>query len=65
MQGDHLSPKQVLAIGDARGDANDLVSFVVDDSVCGPVPIAVSALLDFEPSRIAMSGQDFRDVGGT
>jgi hypothetical protein len=51
MEGNHLSPQQVLSVGDTRRNVNDLVSLVVDDFVCSPVAVAVAVFLDLEPER--------------
>lgn len=51
VQGNHFSSEEILAIGDALWDVDNLIALVVDHNICRPFSVAVSALLNFEPFR--------------
>lgn len=51
VQRDHLGAQEILAVRQAGGDRDRLLTCVVDDLGCAPDAVGVSIVLNFEPSR--------------
>lgn len=53
MKSNHLGPEQVLAVLDAAGDLNAVLSRILDDPVGAPRSAAKTLVLNLEPRQTA------------